>query len=167
MNPSSSATIQRVDGPLLECPECGEPAVTTKMTPHTFEYGRGENAVPITADLPLRVCGHCGFEYYDKEGQEARHAAVCRHLGVLTPAEIRQLRERHGLSRTEFADLTGLGEATIARWERGALIQNIGNDRFLRLLGSGENVGLLRTLKSPGMKDDLSAKSEPLGNLPS
>ena len=167
MNPSSSATIQRVDEPLLECPECGESAVTTKMTPHTFDYGHGENAVPIAADLPLRVCGHCAFEYYDKAGQEARHAAVCRHFGVLTPAEIRQLRERHELSRAEFADLTGLGEATIARWERGALIQNVGNDRFLRLLGREENVGLLRMLKNSRTEDILPGIPGTLGSLPS
>ena len=133
---------------LLECPECGELAVSTRMTPHTFNYGHGENAIPITTILPLRVCGQCEFEYYDKEGQDAQHEAVCRHFGLMTPAEIRQLRERHELSRAEFADLTGLGEATIARWERGALIQNVGNDRFLRLLGREENVGLLRTLKT-------------------
>jgi putative zinc finger/helix-turn-helix YgiT family protein len=132
--------------PLLVCPECGEQAVRTEMTPQTFNYGHGEDAVPITADVPLRVCSHCGFEYFDKEGQEARHEAVCRHLRVLTPKQIRALRELHGLSRTDFADLTGLGEATIARWERGSLIQNVANDRYLRLLGHDDNMSRLRRL---------------------
>ena len=36
--------------------------------------------------------------------------------------------------RTAFARLTGLGEAALARWERGEVIQKTSNDRFLRLL---------------------------------
>src|SRR5262245_29099399 len=116
--------------PLLECPECGKVAVSTKMTPHTFDYGHGSQAIQITVTLPLRVCCQCGFEYYDKESQDARHEAVCKHLGVLTPAQIRQLRQFHNMSRSEFAALTGLGEATIARWERGALVQNPANDKY-------------------------------------
>ena len=148
MYPSSTAPQKRIEEPRLECPECGHSAVSTKMTPHTFAYGNGKEAVQITTTLPLRVCGHCEFEYYDKEGQTAQHEAVCRHLGVMTPSEIRRLREDLGLSRAEFAELTGLGDATIARWERGALIQNIGNDRYLRLLGSHKNVDHLRKAMS-------------------
>jgi DNA-binding transcriptional regulator YiaG len=120
------------------------------MTLHTFNYGHGQEAVQIAATLPLRVCGHCDFEYFDKAGQEARHEAVCRHLGVMTPGQIRRLREYHGLSRAEFANLTGLGEATIARWERGALIQNTAHDLYLRLLGFEENLERLRKQKVTG-----------------
>ena len=58
--------------------------------------------------------------------------------------EIKALREKLGLSRTEFARLTRLGEATIARWERGELIQNAGNDSLLRLLQYEDNVRRLR-----------------------
>ena len=43
-----------------------------------------------------------------------RHEAVCRHLGVLAPGEIRALRREHGMSRAAFARLTGFGEATLA-----------------------------------------------------
>ena len=167
MNPSNTVTNQRIDEPPPECPECGEPAVTTRMTPQTFGYGNPENPVPLEADVPVRVCGCCGFEYLDKDGHEAQHTAVCRHFGVLTPAEIRHLRERHGLSRAEFADLTGLGEATIARWERGALIQNVGYDRFLRLLGRDDNLGFLRRLKTGVTKDATPHGPGTLGNLPS
>ena len=38
------------------------------------------------------------------------------------------------MSRAAFARLTGFGEATLARWERGEVIQNTSNDSFLRLL---------------------------------
>ena len=38
------------------------------------------------------------------------------------------------LSRAELARITGLGESSIARWETRDIIQNVGNDRYLRLL---------------------------------
>ena len=62
------------------------------------------------------------------------HEAECRRLGVLTPAEIRALRTGYDMSRAEFARVTGFGEATLARWERGEVIQNTSNDSFLRML---------------------------------
>jgi len=38
------------------------------------------------------------------------------------------------MSRAQFARVTGFGEATLARWERGEVIQNTSNDSFLRML---------------------------------
>ena len=38
------------------------------------------------------------------------------------------------MSRAAFARVTDLGEATLARWERGEVIQNVSNDSYLRLL---------------------------------
>jgi putative zinc finger/helix-turn-helix YgiT family protein len=146
--------------PALECPECGELAVFTKLTPHEFTYGRGAEAANIKAVLPFRVCNNCGFQYLDKAGQDAQHEAVCRHKGVMTPAQIRALREYHRLKRADFAALTRLGEATIARWERGALIQTAANDLFLRLLGFDENYQRLQAWTGGG-KDHPSVPPEP------
>lgn len=97
-------------------------------------YGSGANAVELTADVPVHSCSQCGESYTGEEADVIRHEAVCRHLGVLTPAEIRGLRQRHDLSRAAFARVTGFGEATVARWERGEVIQNTSNDSFLRML---------------------------------
>jgi DNA-binding transcriptional regulator YiaG len=88
----------------------------------------------------VRSCKECGFEFLDEEAELARHAAVCDHLGVLKPAEIRGLRERYQLSRAEFANLTRVGEATLARWETGIVIQNKAYDEYLRLLQDPMNM---------------------------
>ncbi len=55
------------------------------------------------------------------------------------------------MSRAAFSRLTGFGEATLARWERGEVIQNTSNDSFLRLLMS-ETV--LRRLSSLTQYED-------------
>ena len=69
-------------------------------------------------------------------------------MGLLTPAEIRSIRERLGLTQEQFTKLTRVGEATICRWERGRLLQNPAMDRYLRLIAaSAENVRFLQELQ--------------------
>lgn len=126
------------------CPECGHSEMDTRWEDCSFTYGSGTDAVEISVRLPVRKCRQCGFEFFDEEAEDLRHEAVCRHLGRLTPEEIKALRAKYGFSRADLSRLTGLGEATIARWERGELIQNAGNDSLLWLLRYQENVGRLR-----------------------
>ena len=40
------------------------------------------------------------------------------------------------MTRALFAKATGIDEATIGRWENGLAIQNIANDRCLRLFAT-------------------------------
>ena len=128
----------------LTCPQCGAVSVTTYRHYDTFNYGSGDSSVTLHADLPVRRCAACGFEFLDQEGERLRHEAVCQHLGVLSPAEVRGIRKRYGMSRATFAQVTGLGEATLGRWENGVVIQNQANDRYLRLLAIPEVMRRLR-----------------------
>ena len=73
-------------------------------------------------------------EYLDEEAEQLKHEAVCRHFGVLSPGEIRRIREHHQMTPARFAEVTGLGEASLNRWENGLTIQTQGNDRYIRLL---------------------------------
>ncbi len=124
---------------------CGAP-MHTEWRDHTFTYGADESAVELNARVPVDVCASCGSAWLGHEGEEARHEAVCAHHGVLTPREIVSLRKRHRLSRAAFAGITGLGEATLRRWETGAIIQNRANDRYLRLLDDQDNMRALQRL---------------------
>lgn len=134
----------RTDANFSTCPSCGVPVRAVREERDSFSYRSGETVVELFADVPVYSCAGCGVEFTDEEAEDRRHAAVCRHLGVLTPAEIRSLRLSHNLSRSEFARLTGIGDATIARWERGSLIQNAGYDQLLRLLRHRDNIERLR-----------------------
>ena len=131
------------------CPRCDEPSVVTYRHEHAFNYGSGETAVKLHVELPVRRCTACDFQFLDHEAERIKHDAVCRHLGVLTPGEVRRIREGHGLSRAAFAQLTGLGEATLNRWENGTVIQNPANDRYLRLLGTPTGWSRLARLAGP------------------
>lgn len=127
--------------------ECDKPT-GMKWSEHTFTYGLGDDAVDLTVEIPVRTCGSCGFEFLEHEAETRKHEAVCRHLGVLSPKEIRGIRAMHHMSRAEFSRVTGLGEATLNRWENAILIQNTANDRYLRLVASPENMRRLKRLDS-------------------
>ncbi len=126
-----------------QCPLC-EASAVTRWQASVYSYGEGDATVDIPVDLPVRVCGACDFEYLDEEGERLQHEALCRHLGVLTPWDIREIRKSHGMTRSQFAELTGLGEASLGRWERGAGIQSHANDRYLRMLALANGVSWLR-----------------------
>ena len=116
------------------CDLCGGSGLTTNLVRDPFIYGSGTDAVELSAQVLVHTCSKCGESYTGVEAEVARHEVVCRHLGLLTPAEIRALREHYDLSRAAFARATGFGEATLARWETGEVIQNTSSDRYLRLL---------------------------------
>jgi len=127
-----------------ECPNCGGREITTTREVERFKFGKGADAVELAATIPVRRCVSCGFEYTDSEAEDAHHEAVCRHLGVLTPREIVSLRKRYGLSRSEFAETTRIGEASLHRWETGQLVQNPGYDQLLYLLRYPTNMDRLK-----------------------
>jgi putative zinc finger/helix-turn-helix YgiT family protein len=122
------------------CPACTSGNVQAQIVNTSFPYGEGESAVTLSVSLQAFQCRDCGLEYVDDSAEDLKHKAVCRHLGVFTPAEIESIRDSLGMSRSKFAHLTKIGEATLGRWERGALVQNAAYDQFLYLLTFPENV---------------------------
>ena len=124
----------------LVCPQCGGRRVATMSEVHTFTYGAGQDAVELSAKVPVRSCEDCSFAFLDHVGEDICHEAVCQHLGVMGPSRIRSLRKLYGRSQAEFARITKLGEATLSRWERGIVVQNQAYDNYLYLLGFKENM---------------------------
>lgn len=118
----------------LTCPGCGRRDFVSGLESGTIPYGSGADATEVPVQLLVHTCRTCGEGILDESAEDAKHNAICEHLGLLTPREIAEIRVNLGLNRRQFAELTGFGEATIARWERGALVQNASSDRYLRLI---------------------------------
>jgi putative zinc finger/helix-turn-helix YgiT family protein len=129
---------------VLDCMKCGSTNIETQEREDTFEYGGREKPFIVTARFPVHTCRECGFSFTDGHAEKLRHDAACRQLGVMTPDEVRAVREKYGMNQAKFAELTKLGEASLSRWERGVLIQNEANDQLLYLLRFPENVERLR-----------------------
>jgi|CXWL01.1.fsa_nt_gi putative zinc finger/helix-turn-helix YgiT family protein len=133
----------------IECVNCGSSALRTRNEKITFPYRvSAAELVNLETEVPIKSCGNCGFEYSDHEADDARHEAVCRYLGVLCPREIIGVRKGYGMTRAQFAHATKLGEASLARWETGEIIQNAANDNYLRLLMFADNLARIQT-KAP------------------
>ena len=135
----------------LICPLCDSESIETFLHSHAFKYGSDDSAVTLRVDkLPVRRCTACDLEFTDHEGERLQHDAVCRHLGVLTPTEVREIRKRYGMTTAAFAETTGLGPATLGRWETGALVQNRANDFYLRLVRIPSVMRILQHLSARG-----------------
>lgn len=120
------------------CVYCGDGNAALSLESQEFQYGNGPDAIALNADVPVWTCGACDLQFTDEMAETIRHNVVCDHLGRLHPDEVRGLREQHNLTQEQFAKLTGVGVASIRRWESGNLIQNEALDRYLRLLRSRE-----------------------------
>src|SRR5487761_181351 len=125
------------------CPDCGAARVETEWGTDRFPYGEGSTAIELSAEVPFRKCAECGFEYTDSEAEEARSAAIRRHIRVMLPAEIVELRDGYEMTRAEFANKTRIGSASLARWESGSLIQSAAYDNYLYLLRFRDNMARL------------------------
>lgn len=128
------------------CAQCGAQTVETVEQRHTFRYGSGESAADLTVELPVRRCTACGFEFLDQQSEEIKLEAICEHLRVLSPAGIRRIRTRHGMTQAEFAEVTGLGTASLVRWENGSMNHTRAYDRYIRLLDSPNVMRRLKRL---------------------
>jgi putative zinc finger/helix-turn-helix YgiT family protein len=135
------------------CPSCGQQTLVRQQIEDEFEYGPDDGRIKIVAHaVPVLVCQNpdCGETLYGPEAARVRHQAICSALGLLTPSQINALRERLGRNQAEFAELTGIGVATLSRWERGRLLQTRALDRYLRVLDAlPQAVQVLETLQKP------------------
>ncbi|RKI38650.1 YgiT-type zinc finger protein [Corallococcus sp. AB004] len=127
-------TDEAPTGDTPACAACGESGLTQIKTTQQFPYGPEDKQVLISAEVPAWHCSNCDFDFTDGDAEELRHEAVCRHLGLLSPREIREIRSSYRMTQSDFAEETGFGEASIKRWELGLNIQNKSADKYLRLL---------------------------------
>lgn len=127
------------------CGKCGAKALRMATVSYvtSVEHDGRAYRVEIPA-LTVPRCSNCEALSIDDEADQQISAAFRSAARLLAPEEIRQGREALGLTQKQFANLLGVGEATISRWETGAQIQQRAMDRFLRVcLASPAVVDLL------------------------
>ena len=139
------------------CPTCNVGTLRPQTITDAFEYEvDGETTSVVAENVPVLVCDNlaCGEKLSGPEAVRIRHEAICHAFRLLAPEAIQTLRERVGPTQEEFARLTGIGTATLSRWERGRLLQNRAMDNYLRLVDrSEENTRFLRDLNVNGLAE--------------
>lgn len=127
---------------LKQCPDCGhggDGALRRQRITHRWIEGVEEER-EFEAEIDAVCCTKCGAQVMDEYARLQKHEAWCRATGVLGPRQIRRIRRRLNLTIEQFAKLLGTGSASVGRWERGATVQNVGNDNLMRLLAKRSNV---------------------------
>jgi putative zinc finger/helix-turn-helix YgiT family protein len=142
-------------GSLCEC--CGSNSADLDLVSSKFEYKHGQKVVPIEVQLPVYSCSECGFEYTSEESEVIKHIAICKYLNLLEPSQIVSLRKKHNFSISKLSSISGIGTASISRWEAGSLHQSKANDNYLRLLMVDENISLLTS----GININVQTKRQP------
>ena len=137
MSESSKKTFLKKS---VVCFDCGSERTSCRKETDKFEYRDGKKLIKLEADVDVYRCDDCEFEFTDSDAEDARHQAICNYLGVFNPLEVKEVRTQYGLSRSQMADVSKIGDASLARWEAGSTIQNAAYDNYLFLLRYSENM---------------------------
>jgi putative zinc finger/helix-turn-helix YgiT family protein len=116
------------------CGKCRQETVERATLPYSTEVQYDGRI--YTVDVPrfeVPRCTNCGAMVLDDDANDQITDALRRQVGLLTPQRIRSNRESLGLKQRDFANLLGVGESTVSRWETGSQIQQKSLDKLMRL----------------------------------
>src|SRR5437016_2580941 len=132
------------------CPICSTGHLRNEVSDFQFQVDwRGTARNVVVLALKRFKCDSCGEEFLDAEASRLITNAQRKALGLLSPDEIRGLRNALGKTQAEMSLLLGVGEKTFSRWESGSHFQSDAFDRYLRLLTkSSEALRILEEINS-------------------
>ncbi len=123
-------------GNVLICEKCGSKKNEIVVKKERLNV-RGKE---IEIEAKLRVC-ICGNELFDEQLEEDNlmraYDLFRKEYQLLSPQEIRVLREKYELPQRTLGKILGWGEVTIHRYETGAL-PDASHHKMLRLLDNPE-----------------------------
>ena len=116
------------------CPVCGSGTIRVEKRPETFEY-KGQS---LTLELTVYLCDVCEESFFDNKEMKKYQRAIKdfqrRVDGLLTSTEIKQIREKYGISQRELASILGIAEKSIAKYEAGFVAKSKAMDNLLRII---------------------------------
>ncbi|MSO22502.1 MAG: hypothetical protein EXQ58_04445 [Acidobacteria bacterium] len=122
------------------CDNCGEVKRTTVQNRREVYPVKGE---PVEVTGSVRLCTKCGIALYDRFldslNQQAAFEIYRRKHHIISPVEIKTMRDGYGLSQRGLGTLLGWGEVTIHRYETGSLPDDAHN-QVLRLIREPSNM---------------------------
>lgn len=106
----------------------------------------------VTFNEKIKVNEETGEEIYDPKLEQENDITLYNEYrklnSLLFPEEIKAIREKFGVTQVEFAQILGLGDKTITRYENGSLQDNAQNN-LIKIVGrnSEEFLKLLKECK--------------------
>ena len=116
------------------CPSCGTGMVDRRARLRLPLNGE-KVSVPSALHLGCPKCGEIVLRFEDSRRLQQDATAIYRKKhGLLSASQIRDIRERFGLTQGDFGRLLHLGANTISRWESGRNVQTEAMEMLLRLI---------------------------------
>ena len=116
------------------CPICGGLSLDVCTGEYKFDPPSNiPGGTIIIHSASWEECTNCGEQIISLELEQQLENVRRERLGLLTPEEIRNIRDSAGLTQIEMAQLLGLGDKTYTRWESGKSLQNKSSDNLMRL----------------------------------
>jgi putative zinc finger/helix-turn-helix YgiT family protein len=115
------------------CGQCGaEKVFPEKIAYETSLRYEGRDYQVTVSELPALKCRECGAVLLNNESDAHLSSAFRAKLKLLQPETIREGRKRLSLNQREFAELLGVAEESVSRWETGAQMQSRVVDKIMR-----------------------------------
>jgi DNA-binding transcriptional regulator YiaG len=83
--------------------------------------------------MPEWHCAACDLSVTDEEGDEPLQAALRKHIGLLTPQQIKAGIKELGITQEKFAERIRCAPESISRWLNGAVLQSRLYDCLMRI----------------------------------
>ena len=117
----------------LKCSKCKERQVQRTVLDYRAAFEHDGRAYDfVVPGLSVLQCQRCGTIVLDDQANKLISAAFRQHAGLLPPNQIRQHRERLGLTQKQLAAFLDVSVSTLSRWETDAQIQQRAMDKLLR-----------------------------------
>lgn len=117
-----------------KCHQCGAALASRTAPPHRRKLRyEGVAHDVLVEDMPEWHCAACDIAVTDQEGDPFLQAALRKHVGLLTPDQIRAGLKALKISQDTFAERIGCAAESVSRWLNGAVLQSRTYDRFMRI----------------------------------
>ncbi len=149
------------------CPACGQETLEKRRGDFRFDPPPNiPGGTMIIPDAEWRECSACGGRILPASLSKVLDDEARRRQGLLTPDEIRGVRERTGLSQEEMARFLSVGDKTYTRWESGRSYHNKSSDNLIRLVDKYPAIlSLLEARRRPDRSALISQYMKTLGTL--
>jgi len=135
------------------CPNCDKESNLTRVRKSEVLTIRGEEISVVSEFLR---CDECGEEFDDPKSSYDplvfAYTEYRRRKGMAQPEQIHNFRKKYGLTQKELSGLSGIGIASLSRYENGSLQEEV-HDKIIQLVM--EPLNLLKMVE-----EDISVLSD-------
>ncbi len=154
------------------CPLCGKEELQKKTGTFHFDIpddGTNPDAREFEVDIPNAEwdeCGSCGEIILSHDLQKRIQRWQYTRQGMLTPEELKAIRERFGLSQVEMGRRLGVGDKSYSRWENSLSMQTKAIDNLVRMFAKNPELFYeLENERSSSGSEEIRSYLQTLGTI--